>query len=50
VVKKPDLSYSITYEQNEEKCLAQAPENRQEAQGTAKSPGQDGKITANSKS
>jgi hypothetical protein len=45
VAENPDLSYSITYEQNEEKRLAQAPENRQKAQGTAKSTGQDGKIS-----
>jgi hypothetical protein len=44
VAGKPDLRYSITYEQNEEKRLAQAPENRQKAQGTETGTGQDGKI------
>jgi hypothetical protein len=44
VARNPDLSYSITYEQIEEKRLAQAPENRQKAQGTAAGAGQDRKI------
>jgi hypothetical protein len=45
VAENPDLSYSITYEQIKEKRLAQAPENRQEAQRTATGTGQDRKIS-----
>jgi len=44
VERKPDLSYIITDEQNKEKCLAQAPENGKEAQGTETGTSQDYKI------
>jgi len=44
VERKHNLSYIINDEQNKEKCLAQAPENGQEAQGTEKGDCQDGKI------
>jgi hypothetical protein len=44
VARKHNLSYIINDEQNKEKCLAQAPENGQEAQGTEKGAGQDDKI------
>jgi hypothetical protein len=44
VERKHNLSYIISDEQNKEKCLAQAPENGQEAQGTEKGAGQDCKI------
>jgi hypothetical protein len=35
-VGKADLSYIITDEQDEAKCLAQAPEKSEKAQGKAK--------------
>jgi hypothetical protein len=44
VARKHNLSYISIDEQNKKKCLAQAPENGQEAQGTEKSTGQDDKI------
>ena len=44
VAGNADLSYSITDEQDEEKCLAQTPESEKSAQGKAKSTVEDDEI------
>jgi hypothetical protein len=42
VAGNPDLSYIITDEQDEAKCLAQAPQSGEKARGKAKSTVEDG--------
>jgi hypothetical protein len=39
VARNADLSYSITDEQNEKRCLAQTSENGEKSQGKETGPG-----------